>query len=109
MTLMNGWFDEARKAAQLVIDRYGEPHEATDSLLIWHDVGPWKRIMASVERSGVARSSPVGAPGVGLRCVAIVAPFDSHDLAERSGVPRAYVERLVDLGLIRPQSAEPSS
>jgi hypothetical protein len=30
-----------------VIDAYGEPHEATGSLLTWHDVGPWKRVLAS--------------------------------------------------------------
>jgi hypothetical protein len=30
-----------------VIDRYGEPHEATDSYLVWHDVGAWKRVVAS--------------------------------------------------------------
>ena len=30
-----------------MIDAYGEPHEATGSLLTWHDVGPWKRVLAS--------------------------------------------------------------
>jgi len=30
-----------------VIDTYGEPHEATESVLIWHGVGPWKRLVAS--------------------------------------------------------------
>lgn len=41
------WPDESREAAQLVIDTYGEPDEATDSLLIWREPGPWKRIEAS--------------------------------------------------------------
>lgn len=41
------WPDESREAAQLVVDRYGEPHEATDSYLQWNAVGPWKRIVAS--------------------------------------------------------------
>jgi hypothetical protein len=40
------WPEEAREAAQLVVDRYGEPHEATDSELVWHRVGDWKRIVA---------------------------------------------------------------
>jgi hypothetical protein len=31
MGLMDGWSEEAREAAQLVIDNYDEPHEATDS------------------------------------------------------------------------------
>jgi hypothetical protein len=45
--IIKGWPEESREAAQLVIDTYGEPHEATDSLLIWYGVGQWKRIVAS--------------------------------------------------------------
>lgn len=41
------WPDESREAAQLVIDKYGEPTEATDSMLLWNDVGPWKRMVAT--------------------------------------------------------------
>ncbi len=41
------WPDESREAAQLVIDTYGEPHEATETLLTWNQVGPWKRLMTS--------------------------------------------------------------
>jgi len=47
--LIAAWPDESREAAQLVIDTYGEPHEATESYLVWHRVGPWKRIVASKE------------------------------------------------------------
>lgn len=46
MAAMDGWPDEAREAAQLVIDKYGEPHEVTESVLIWQKVGPWKRVVA---------------------------------------------------------------
>ena len=45
--VIRNWPEESREAAQLVIDKHGEPHEATDSLLIWHNVGSWKRIVAS--------------------------------------------------------------
>jgi hypothetical protein len=45
--VLQGWPEESREAAQLVIDKYGEPHEVTDTLLIWHNPGPWKRIVAS--------------------------------------------------------------
>jgi hypothetical protein len=45
--VVKGWPDESREAAQLVVDAYGEPHEVTESLLIWHGVGPWKRMVAS--------------------------------------------------------------
>ncbi len=43
------WPDESREAAELVIDARGEPDEATDSLLIWRQADPWKRIVASKE------------------------------------------------------------
>lgn len=45
--IIKAWPEESKEAAQLVIDAYGEPHEATGSLLTWHDVGPWKRVVAS--------------------------------------------------------------
>ncbi|MDA8371175.1 MAG: hypothetical protein M0026_15100 [Nocardiopsaceae bacterium] len=45
--IIRSWPDESRQAAQLVIDKYGEPNETTESQLIWTDVGPWKRMVAS--------------------------------------------------------------
>jgi hypothetical protein len=45
--IIRDWPEESREAAQLVIDTYGEPQEATQSLLTWHQVGPWKRVLAS--------------------------------------------------------------
>jgi hypothetical protein len=45
--VIRNWPEESREAAQLVVDKHGEPPEATDSLLIWHNVGSWKRIVAS--------------------------------------------------------------
>ncbi len=41
------WPEDAREAAQLVVEQYGEPDETTDSWVIWHRPGPWKRIVAS--------------------------------------------------------------
>lgn len=46
MDLMQGWSEEAREAAQLVIDKYGDPEESTSSLLVWNEPGPWKRLVA---------------------------------------------------------------
>ncbi|WP_162605905.1 SRPBCC family protein [Jiangella aurantiaca] len=45
--IVEAWPAESQEAARLVIDQYGEPHEATESQLIWHQVGPWKRVVAS--------------------------------------------------------------
>lgn len=41
------WPEEAREAAQLVIDRYGEADEVTPTQLTWHRRGPWKRVVAT--------------------------------------------------------------
>lgn len=41
------WPEESREAAQLVLNKYGEPDEATESQLVWHRRGHWKRIIAS--------------------------------------------------------------
>lgn len=43
------WPEDAREAAQLVVDQYGEPNEVTESWVVWHEPGPWKRIIASRE------------------------------------------------------------
>ncbi|MES2534838.1 MAG: hypothetical protein V4632_03100 [Pseudomonadota bacterium] len=45
--IIQHWPEDSREAAQLVIDKYGEPHETTESFLVWHKPGPWKRIVAS--------------------------------------------------------------
>jgi hypothetical protein len=44
--IIRGWPKESREAAQLVLDKYGEPDEATDSQLVWRKCGEWKRIVA---------------------------------------------------------------
>jgi hypothetical protein len=41
------WPQPSREAARLVLEKYGEPDEATESRLVWHQRGPWKRIVAS--------------------------------------------------------------
>lgn len=45
--IISGWPESSREAAQLVIDAYGEPDEAVETQLTWHEAGPWKRIVAT--------------------------------------------------------------
>lgn len=45
--IISSWPEESREAAQIVIDTYGEPREATPSVITWHDTGAWKRIHAA--------------------------------------------------------------
>lgn len=40
------WPTETREAAQLVVNKYGYPDEATESMLIWNERGPWKKTVA---------------------------------------------------------------
>jgi hypothetical protein len=47
LTVIQAWPEESREATQLVLDQYGEPDEVTESQLVWHHPGPWKRIVAS--------------------------------------------------------------
>ncbi len=44
---IEGWPEESREAARLVIEQYGEADEVTDTQLTWHNPGPWKRLVAS--------------------------------------------------------------
>lgn len=44
---IDGWPEESKEAARLVIEQYGEPDEITDTQLTWHNPGPWKRIVAT--------------------------------------------------------------
>lgn len=45
--IIQDWPEESREATQLVIDKYGDPHETTPTTLVWFNAGPWKRIVAS--------------------------------------------------------------
>lgn len=47
--LIRDWPDTPREVAQKMIQKYGPPHEATASKLVWHKTGPWKRTILSRE------------------------------------------------------------
>jgi hypothetical protein len=51
------WPAKAKEAATKTIDTYGEPDEATASMLLWNARGPWKRIVAY--RDEVAHAWPM--------------------------------------------------
>lgn len=51
------WPANAKEVAQNVINKYGEPHEATPSRLIWYNNGPWKRTI--VYRDSVKHNFPM--------------------------------------------------
>lgn len=41
--MVNTWPETARNAAGEAMDKYGAPDGVTDTMLVWHDNGPWKR------------------------------------------------------------------
>ncbi|MCA1726992.1 MAG: hypothetical protein LC722_04895 [Actinobacteria bacterium] len=45
--IVGEWPEESQEPARAVLEKYGEPDEATESFLIWHDAGPWKRIVVT--------------------------------------------------------------
>ena len=42
-TMVNTWPETARRAANEAMDKYGTPDGVTETMLVWHDNGPWKR------------------------------------------------------------------
>lgn len=51
------WPADTREMAQNIINKYGEPDEATPSILIWHNNGFWKRTI--VYRDAVKHNFPL--------------------------------------------------
>jgi hypothetical protein len=49
--IVKTWPETAREAANAMIDKYGAPDEATASLLLWHNNGPWRRTAAYREEA----------------------------------------------------------
>ena len=45
--IMRDWPEQSRVATRIVVETYGQPHEATASQLTWHRVGSWKRVVAT--------------------------------------------------------------
>ena len=55
-TMVNSWPTEARKAAMAAMEKYGAPDEATETMVVWHNKGPWKR--STVYRKEVPHDFP---------------------------------------------------
>ncbi len=43
--ILAGWMDENQRAARKLIEKYGQPNEATPYRLVWWNNGPWKYSM----------------------------------------------------------------
>lgn len=45
--VISNWPEDSSKVAQDIIDKYGEPDEASDNHLIWHNNGPWVKTVVT--------------------------------------------------------------
>ncbi|MGQ0816322.1 MAG: hypothetical protein ACT4O1_17985 [Gemmatimonadota bacterium] len=49
--LLDGWPATPRQVADVTINKYGQPNEATETMLVWHNNGPWKRTILNREET----------------------------------------------------------
>jgi hypothetical protein len=49
--IVENWPPAPQKVARITVERYGLPNEATPTLLIWHDSGPWKRTIITSDET----------------------------------------------------------
>lgn len=81
---INNWPETSRKVAHEMIQKYGQPAEATPSRLIWYNTGPFKRTI--VYKEEVQHNFPMPHKDVLEQFVNYVVPADKFDeLAQYDG------------------------
>jgi hypothetical protein len=81
---LSSWPEASQKAAQYMMDTYGEPSHVTDHELIWYDAGPWKKTVIYDEAT--THNFPVEHPDVMEQWIEMDEPIDMFDdLAEFDG------------------------
>lgn len=83
-SVIASWPDASNKVAKAMIDKYGQPNEVSNSLLVWNDNGPWKQTI--VYRDGVAHNFPIVHADVLKQTISYRVPLDKYnDLARFNG------------------------
>jgi hypothetical protein len=49
-SVIESWPDAPRKTAEVILDHYGAPDEATPTKLFWHRTGPWSRMEITADQ-----------------------------------------------------------
>jgi len=75
--LTASWPEASRKAISDLTEKYGLPNEATASMVIWHNNGPWKRSI--VYKEEVTHLFPKKHPDVLEQFVNYQVPVDKFD------------------------------
>lgn len=71
------WPETAKMAAQAMMDKYGDPHEHTPSMLIWHDTAPF--IKTIVYKEEIRHDFPMPHKDVLEQVINHNAPIDKYD------------------------------
>jgi hypothetical protein len=75
--ILTEWSEYPREGAYTIIGKYGLPHEATPSMLIWHTNTPWKRTI--VYRDEIPHNFPAPHPDFLEQSIAYQVPLDSFN------------------------------
>jgi hypothetical protein len=75
--IVKTWPDAARTAAYAMMEKYGAPDEASRSLLLWHDNGPWRRTI--VYRDEAQHNFPLPHRDVLEQFIPYRVPVDKFD------------------------------
>ena len=71
------WPGVSKKVAQMMIDKYGQPHGVTPDMLIWNNNGVWKRTIVS--RDTVQHNFPTPHPDLLEQIINYKVPVDKYD------------------------------
>ena len=81
---LSGWHEASQDAAKKMQEKYGDPDEVTDTMLVWHDSDPWVRTI--VYKEAVQHDFPMPHPDVLEQFIHMdVDPDYFDDLAKYDG------------------------
>ncbi len=82
--IVSAWPAKSQEVANTIIAKYGPPDEATASMLVWHNKGPWKRTVIS--RDPVMHDFPMPHPDLMEQFIDYRVPAEKFsDLAAYDG------------------------
>lgn len=71
------WPEVSKKVAEMIIEKYGQPHGVTPDMLVWKNNGPWKRTIIS--REVVNHNFPTPHPDLLEQFINYKVPVDKYD------------------------------
>lgn len=71
------WPEVSKMVAQMIIDKYGQPHGVTPDMLVWKNSGPWKRTIVS--RETVQHNFPTPHPDLLEQFIDYKVPVEKFD------------------------------